>query len=70
MTWAAANTVPVEDFPTMPIKELYDQIVQNKPEFRKYFPDYDASYCPPRKFFWAIYLTLHRVEAQELIEEA
>jgi len=51
------------------LKALYDSVCQRHVSFRLYFPDYDKNYCPQRKFFWAIYLTLHKEEAEQVIED-
>ena len=33
-----------------------------------YFPDYDESYIPPRKYFWDIFSTLNQELAEKLID--
>ena len=49
---------------------MYERICYRHKDFRRYFPDYDANYVPQREFFWSIFMSLFRKEAEELIKEA
>jgi len=44
-------------------------VIAKHREFKDYFPDYDESYVPQRKFFWTLYLSLYPDEAKKIIEE-
>ena len=36
--------------------------------FAEYFPEYDESYIPPRKYLWDIFFTLNLELAEKLID--
>lgn len=65
-----ANTIPIEMYPQVPLKKIYDRVTQEKPELREYFPDYHEDYCPQWRFFWTMYLSVLPEKAEEELDRA
>ena len=65
-----ANTIPIELYPPDPIKKIYDHVLRSNPDFKDYFPDYYEEYCPQRRFFWTMYLTVLPEKAEAELEKA
>ena len=38
--------------------------------FADYFPDYEESYIPPRKYFWDIFSTLNHKLTEKIIDHS
>ena len=64
-----ANPQPITQFPKVPLKNLYENLCSKNNEFRLYFPDYDKDYCPQRKYFWIMFMSLFKEESDKVLEE-
>ena len=50
--------------------KIYSKVKGYIDNFSDYFPDYDESYIPPRKYFWDIFSTLNQELAEKFIDHS
>ena len=50
--------------------KMYSKVKGYIDNFSDYFPDYDESYIPPRKYFWDIFSTLNQELAEKFIDHS
>ena len=50
--------------------KMYSKVKGYIDNFADYFPDYDESYIPPRKYFWDIFSTLNQELAEKFIDHS
>ena len=49
---------------------MYSKVKGYIESFADYFPDYDESYIPPRKYFYDIFSTLNQELAEKFIDHS
>ena len=49
---------------------MYSKVKGYIDDFSDYFPDYDESYIPPRKYFWDIFSTLNQELTEKFIDHS
>ena len=50
--------------------KMYTKVKGYIENFADYFPDYEASYIPPRKYFWDIFSTLNHELTEKIIDHS
>jgi len=64
------NTLNIPRFSELSIKQTYPKIIEKFPDIEPYFPHYDHDYCPPRRFFWVVFSSLHSKVCKKIINKA
>ena len=56
-------------WPELSVQRVWQQL-RDDDSVTKYFPQYDESECPPRKFFWPVFQKTHRELYRSMINDA
>ena len=60
----------VPQYEELTANKMYSKVKGYIDNFSDYFPDYDESYIPPRKYFWDIFSTLNQELAEKFIDHS
>ena len=60
----------VPQYEELTADKMYSKVKGYIDNFSDYFPDYDESYIPPRKYFWDIFSTLNQELAEKFIDHS
>ena len=60
----------VPQYEELTADKMYSKVKGYIENFADYFPDYDESYIPPRKYFWDIFSTLNQELAEKFIDHS
>ena len=60
----------VPQYEELTADRMYSKVKGYIDNFSDYFPDYDESYIPPRKYFWDIFSTLNQELAEKFIDHS
>ena len=60
----------VPQYEELTADKMYSKVKGYIDNFADYFPDYDESYIPPRKYFWDIFSTLNQELAEKFIDHS
>ena len=60
----------VPQYEELTADKMYSKVKGYIDNFSDYFPDYDESYIPPRKYFWDIFSALNQELAEKFIDHS
>ena len=60
----------VPQYEELTADKMYAKVKGYIENFADYFPDYEESYIPPRKYFWDIFSTLNQELAEKFIDHS
>ena len=60
----------VPQYEDLTADKMYAKVKRYIENFADYFPDYEESYIPPRKYFWDIFSTLNQELAEKFIDHS
>ena len=64
------KSILVPQYEELTADKIYSKLKEYIDNFAHYFPDYNESYFPPRKYFWNIFSTLNKELADKVFDHS